>query len=247
MLLNCDARSIELPDRSVHCIVTSPPYWANRSYGTDDREIGKGDLDKYLSDMGACAREWLRVLADDGLCWINLGDTASGSGGAGGDYNAGGAKQGRPRYRQGKSGLKPMQWCNVPHKVADTFVSNGWLLRSCITWDKGMVRPEDLNHVRRPGVSSEFIFMFAKHRSHRFYPERLEERGNVWHFRPVRKANHLAPFPAELPTRCLLPSTVEGETVLDPFAGSGTTLVAAEQHGRIGIGCDIYTPTETTS
>lgn len=235
-----DARAVPMPDEMFHSIVTSPPYYSLRTYGDSDSEIGRGDVDTYLKDMYMCALEWRRLLAPDGLLWLNIGDTASGSGGAGGDYNRGGSKEGRPRYRQGKTDRDPMQWLNIPHRVVEEFVAAGWLYRACITWDKGVLRPEDLRHARRPGIGHEFIFMFAKSRKHRFYEEHLVERGSVWHFPPARRVRHQAPFPLELPLRCIPLSTKPGDLVLDPFAGSGTTIEAAEALGRRGVGLDLY-------
>ena len=190
--------------------------------------------------MEQCAKEWHRILHPEGLLWMNIGDTASGSGGAGGDYNRGGSKDGKPRYRQGKTDRSPMQWLNVPHRVLEIFVDSGWLYRSCITWDKSNLRPEDLRHARRPGISHEFIFMLAKDRNHRFFEGRLVERGSVWHFPPARRSKHLAPFPAELPARCIPLSTQPGDWVLDPFAGSGTTCEVAQKLGRNSVGVDLY-------
>jgi DNA modification methylase len=89
-------------------------------------------------------------------------------------------------------------------------------------------------------VSSEFIFMLAKTRKHRFFADELVERGNVWKFPPSKGRNHLAPFPSELPERCIPLTTEVGQVVLDPFSGSGTTIAAAESLGRVGLGCDIY-------
>jgi site-specific DNA-methyltransferase (cytosine-N4-specific) len=240
MILRGDARCLPLADGSVNTIVTSPPYHGLRTYGDDEREIGRSDVGGYLASMAACAREWLRVMADDGVVWLNLGDTASGSGGAGGDYNRHGSKEGKPRWKQGKSDRKPMQWLNIPHRTLEVFVDCGWLYRSCVTWDKNRLRPEDLRHARRPGVSSEFIFMLAKSRRHQFFPDALIERGNVWHFPPASGRNHLAPFPYELPARCIPLTTRQGQVVLDPFAGSGTTVEVAQDMGRVGIGCDLY-------
>ena len=92
MILKSDAREIPLPDGCFHSIVTSPPYFGLRKYGNSELEIGSGSVQDYLEDMEKCAKEWNRLLDDEGLLWLNLGDTASGSGGAGGDYNKGGAK-----------------------------------------------------------------------------------------------------------------------------------------------------------
>jgi DNA modification methylase len=239
-ILHCDSRSIPLAAGSIQTIVTSPPYFGLRSYGDDSREIGKGSVTEYLEDMATCAQHWSELLDDGGVLWLNLADTASGSGGAGGDYNRSGSKEGKPKWRQGATDRAPMQWLNVPHRVVEVFVQNGWLYRAGITWNKDRLRPEDLSHARRPGVSSEFIFMLAKTKRHRFFPEHLVERGNVWSFPPAKGRNHLAPFPIELPLRCIPLTSEPGSTILDPFSGSGTTLEAAEQLGRIGIGVDLY-------
>ena len=135
-----------------------------------------------------------------------------------------------------------MSWCLVPSRVALALQSSGWLVRSWITWNKERLRPESLAHVRRPGVSSEVILMLTKQRQYKFYPERLEDRGDVWTFPPqvARKKSHLAPFPDELARRCIAVSTDEGDVVFDPFAGSMTTLVVAEEMGRRGVGLDLY-------
>lgn len=222
-------------------IVTSPPYFGLRKYGHSEDEIGTGSLSEYLHDLDAVFKEAMRTLKPEGLLWINVSDTASGSGGAGGDYNKGGKQHGRPKYKQGKSGLAPMQWCNVPARLAIILQERGWLQRAEITWDKERLRPEDLKHARRPGVSSEKIYLFAKSRDHVFYPEELTERGNVWHFPPEGRAkNHQAPFPIELPKRCIECSTQRGDMVFDPFVGRGTTVEAAEMLGRVGVGLDLY-------
>jgi site-specific DNA-methyltransferase (adenine-specific)/site-specific DNA-methyltransferase (cytosine-N4-specific) len=236
-----DARNLPFQDESFNAVITSPPYWGLRTYGHDEREIGGGSLTTYLQDVCAVADEIWRVLRTDGVFWLNIADTASGSGGAGGDYNSGGKQHGRPKWKQGDSGLPGMTWCNVPSRVSIMLQDRGWLLRSDITWNKQRLRPESLAHARRPGVQTERIFMFAKHRDHVFYPDGLIERGNIWSFPPEKKAkSHLAPFPIELPTRCLLCSTRPGDRILDPFIGKGTTIEAAENHGRIGYGLDLY-------
>jgi DNA modification methylase len=94
----------ELPDGSVHSVITSPPYWRKRRYlppdhPLADREIGQepspGD---FLATMLRLTDELWRVVRDDGTIWINLGDTAAVSGGAGGDYDPGGRREGQNRY-----------------------------------------------------------------------------------------------------------------------------------------------------
>jgi site-specific DNA-methyltransferase (cytosine-N4-specific) len=237
-----DARELPLSDGTVNCCVTSPPYLGLRHYGEDERELGRGSIAEYVKEILAASAEVKRVLKDDGLYWLNIGDTAVGSGGAGGDYNAGGSREGRKRFKQGRLELRPMQWANVPARVAVALQDEqDWLLRATIVWEKAGRRPEDLRHVRRPGVSHELILMLAKTKQYRFFPERLPEKGSVWHFHTGRSP-HPAAFPFELPERCIAACTEPGDLVIDPFAGSGTTMRAAEALGRIGMGFDIYGP-----
>jgi site-specific DNA-methyltransferase (cytosine-N4-specific) len=230
-----------LPDDYFATVITSPPYWGLRTYGNDEREIGKGDLNGYLDALAAVFTEVRRVLRPDGVLWLNIGDTSSGSGGSGGDYLKGGRKAGQTGYRQGDTGgLARMQWANIPERLTIRLQDGGWLLRSKIVWNKGRVRPEDPNHVRRPGVQWEPIFMLTKTRDYQFWPERLTENGDVWNVSQLpRSGGHVAAFPDELVERCLLPSTTEGDVVLDPFVGSGTTLAVANQHGRHAVGIEL--------
>ena len=245
-----DARApLLFAENSFDCVVTSPPYFGLRAYGQSSREIGQGNLDDYLIDMRTVAgnlRSWVKPT---GTLWLNLGDTASGSGGAGGDFSSSGSKKGIPRYKQGDAGLPKGQWCLVPERVAMVFQEEGWLLRSSITWDKGTTRPESTKHVRRPGVSSERIFMFVLSKEYYFdyhAQELLADRGDVWRFPPARgKRQHMAPYPDELVRRCVSLSTSPGDYVLDPFVGSGTTPRVAERLGRVGVGVDIYNYTDS--
>lgn len=258
----CDAREVPsgIGSGSVQCTVTSPPYFGRRAYGDDPSEIGRGDLHVYVKDIVQVFRGVARVLAHDGVAWLNIGDTASGSGGAGGDYNDGGSKDGKPKYRQGRCTVETAdldlfggpilwvipdgQWCDVPGLVAHALRRDGWLVRADIAWNKMQRRPEDLSHVRRPGESSERIFMLTRSMGYRFFPERLEETGDVWSFKPGGDGpSHLAPFPDELARRCILPCTEPGDLVFDPFSGSHTTCRVAEELGRRGVGCDLYAET----
>lgn len=235
------ALALPLKSGSVQAVVTSPPYFGLRVYGDSEHELGRGTLKEYLESTRVYSEEVWRVLDDAGLYWLNLGDTAAGSGGAGGDYNKGGAKQGEKKWKQGATGLAPKQWCLAPYKIAVALQEDGWLVRQIITWDKGRIRPESLAHVKRPGISSEVLLMLAKSRDHRFFAEHLTEKGNVWHFPPAKtRSGHPAPFPAELVRRCIAVSTEVGDVVLDPFVGSGTTVKVARNMGRMGVGMDLY-------
>lgn len=235
---------------TVQLVATSPPYWAQRRYGDDlDHEIGWGTLDEYLADLGFVLDELHRVLDADGTAWFVIGDKASKSGGAGGDHSKKGSKNWIPHYpANNSSGLEPGQWCMVPYRFAQMAQERGWLVRSIIVWDKSPnVKPESMKHTNRPMISTERIIMLTKKIRHRFHPDRLVERGDVWHITPHRgagAARHYAPYPAEIPRRIILAASSRGETVLDPFNGSGTTTSVAHDLGRVPLGIELYDPTK---
>ncbi len=124
-----------LPDASVQCCVTSPPYWGLRDYGTEGQIGLERTPQEYVAKMVAVFGEVRRVLREDGVCWLNLGDSYNGSGGAGGDYNAGGLKAGQPRYGgRNVNSLKPKDLVGIPWRVAFALQEDGWWLRSDIIW-----------------------------------------------------------------------------------------------------------------
>lgn len=234
-----------LPHGTVDLVVTSPPYWAKARYTDDGHEIGVGDLDAYVAGMVAVFDEVLRVLAPTGAVWLNIGDTAAGSGGSGGDYRPGSSRASHRSYRQGDPGVPSRQWCQVPFRVVDELQRSGrWLLRSTVVWSKSRAKREALDHARRPGECWEPIFLLvpeAANRQRLVYEwawREMTEPGNVWTFPPDRDTSHPAVFPPELVRRCLEPFP-SARTVLDPFAGRGTTLEVAVAAGRDAIGIDL--------
>lgn len=245
--LTVRGNAIQIPVRSAtaQSVVTSPPYLGQRVYGDSDLEVGTeetvADYVWFLTQIGAEIR---RILKPDGLWWLNIGDKANGSGGAGGDYNAGGAKEGKPKYGKFRDlKFKTVQFLDVPGKVVAALQADNWRLRSEIIWDKGQDSVESLAHVRRPRVSHEKIFLLAPTDTRStYYGDRLKEKGSVWHFPPAQLEgkNHLAPFPDELARRCIVASTNPGDLVVDPFVGSGTTTRVAQSLGRPSVGIDLY-------
>lgn len=148
-----------LPDESIHCIVTSPPYWGLRTYdlppvtwpeveyflvpGLPPLRVPawRGQLgleptpEMYVGHLVLVFREVWRVLRRDGTLWLNLGDSYNGSGGAGGDYLPGGWKEGQPKYpgRNART-LKPKDLAGIPWRVAFALQADGWWLRSDVVW-----------------------------------------------------------------------------------------------------------------
>lgn len=244
VLVRGDALELPIRDGVAQCVVTSPPYLGQRVYGDSIQEIGReGTVDDFVATMVQVAKEVRRVLRPDGTYWLNLGEKGNGSGGAGGDYNAGGAKAGRPRYgRFLDKSFEVGQFLNVPGRVVSGLQDDGWRLRQTIVWSKGVESRESLTHVKRPRTSHEFIYMLQPGKGRAKFHPYPWGTGSVWDMDVARVGNgHLAPFPIELPARCILLSTDPGDLVVDPFAGSGTTLRAAHKLRRHAVGVDLYT------
>lgn len=162
MLIQADARSIPLKDKSVQCCVTSPPYWGLRDYGVGGQIGLESTPEEYVATMVAVFREVKRVLRDDGTCWLNLGDSYSGSG-KGGQSEEKRSANWQPIYierRKPANGAKPKDLIGIPWRVAFALQADGWTLRSDIVWNKPNPMPESVSD--RPTRSHEYIFMFSK-------------------------------------------------------------------------------------
>ena len=163
-LLHADARAIPLPDASVHCCVTSPPYWGQRSYELGEVGIGlESTISEWVANMVAVGREVWRVLRDDGTFWVNLGDAYySNPGGkmAGleGAPRKGPTTLGRRHRTNGE--LKPKDLVGLPWRVAFALQDDGWYLRSDIIWAKPNPMPESVTD--RPTKAHEYIFLLSK-------------------------------------------------------------------------------------
>jgi len=165
-----------MPAESVHCCITSPPYWGLRDYGADG-QIGLEDTpEAYVARLVEVFREVRRVLREDGTCWLNLGDSYAGSGrglmGDGTPSDRGNAKQGTNRGTTvGQFGkpdwdnLKPKDLVGIPWLVAFALRADGWWLRSDIIWSKPNPMPESVTD--RPTKAHEYLFLLAK--SERYY------------------------------------------------------------------------------
>jgi len=149
-------------------------------------------LESYIGHLILCLREWRRVLRDDGICFVNLGDSFSGSGGAGGDYNDGGLRAGQPKFKAGKSnGLKPKDLMMVPARFALAAQADGWWLRSDIIGHKIAPMPESVTD--RPTRSHEHIFMLTKQSRYFWDAEGVKERA----LQPESEAKLTAQYKAD--------------------------------------------------
>lgn len=134
----------DLPERSVHCCATSPPFWMLRDYNVDGQIGLEPTIDEYVAKMVEVFGDSgvRRVLRDDGTLWVNLGDSYSS--GDRDTYNAGTSKKhhhmqtGMDRPGATSNGLKPLDLCNVPHRVAAALQADDWYWRSTIIWAKGL-------------------------------------------------------------------------------------------------------------
>lgn len=171
-----------LPDASVNCCVTSPPYFGLRDYGVEGQRGLEQSPAEYVAGMVEVFREVRRVLADDGTLWLNLGDS----------YNTAGTRQGRQtdrlngrpyqgRYLGNSSGLAEKNLLGMPWRVAFAIQDDGWILRNDIIWAKPNAMPESVTD--RLSSKHEHLFLFSKSRRYWFdldpireplaYPDRI--------------------------------------------------------------------------
>ena len=161
-----------LPDASVQCCVTSPPYFGLRDYGHAGQLGLEPTPDEYVANMVAVFREVRRVLREDGVLWLNLGDSynsaASGQNGTtgtlGGGVPCGGAGTTAGR-RAMLRGIKPKDLIGIPWRVAFALQADGWYLRQDIIWHKPNPMPESVTD--RCTKAHEYVFLMSK--SARYY------------------------------------------------------------------------------
>jgi DNA modification methylase len=233
-----------LPASAQSC-VTSPPYWGLRDYDHPDQIGAEPSPLEYVANLVGVFREVRRVLTDTGTLWLNVGDGYARNGGTG---------QCGPNARVGNTkkliqkrnckvpdcwGLKDRDLLGLPWRVAFAMQEDGWILRSRILWIKKTAMPESVRN--RPTNATEEVFLFAKRSTYYYNNNAIREESganlrNYWRLGPdVSGKGHPSAFPRELARRCILLGTRPGDTVLDPFGGSGTTGAAARSIGRNAV------------
>lgn len=171
-VMRCDCRDVlpTLPDESVHCVVTSPPYWGLRDYGSDGQIGLEQTPTEYVATMVAVFRQVRRVLRKDGTLWLNLGDSYAVSSGSEGHRETPGtvgrnsiANHPKTASHAGTSrqnGLKPKDLIGIPWRVAFALQADGWWLRSDNVWAKPNGMPESVGD--RPSRKHEYCFLLTK-------------------------------------------------------------------------------------
>jgi len=164
-----------VPDKSVHCCVTSPPYFGLRDYGCAGQIGLEQSPDEYVMKLVEVFRSVRRILRDDGTLWLNLGDSWAST--AQGTFNAPQKMAGKNASVYGnfrpKVGLPPKNLIGIPWRVAFALQADGWYLRQDIIWHKPNPMPESVTD--RCTKAHEYIFLFSKSERYHFDAEAIAE------------------------------------------------------------------------
>lgn len=158
-----------LPAESVHCCVTSPPYWGLRDYGTAEQLGLEATPAEYVARLVAVFREVRRVLRPDGTFWLNLGDSYAGAGRDGGTASK---EHGRRAERMLGGGVRK-QLVGIPWRVAFALQDDGWVLRQDIVWHKPNPMPSSVRD--RCTTAHEYVFLLTKNPAYWYDAEAIKE------------------------------------------------------------------------
>ena len=238
-LINGDSRNLSLiPDKSVHLIITSPPYWQLKDYG-NDAQIGFHDsYEGYINNLNLVWLECNRVLHNGCRLCINIGDQFARS-----VYYG--------RYKVIPIRTEIIRFCET--LGMDYMGAIIWQKQTTMNTTGGVAVMGSFPYPRNGilKIDYEFILVFKKQGKaptptveQKKYSEITKEEWNTyfashWNFGGAKQDGHIAVFPEELPHRLIKMFSFVGETVFDPFMGSGTTALAARNLQRNSIGYEI--------
>ncbi|HEX5415710.1 MAG TPA: DNA methyltransferase [Chloroflexota bacterium] len=235
-----DARKLdELPDESVHLVVTSPPYWTLKEYEPNDGQLGHvSDYDEFNRALACVWEHCYRLLVPGGRLVINVGDVSL------------------PRRKVGRhltfplhasiiehcrslgfDNLSPIIWNKIANAkyeagggsiLGKPYEPNG-IVKNDIEWILFQRKP---GGYRSPEAATRAMSVIPSHRHQEWFK-------SVWTFGGASTRQHPAPYPEELPSRLIRMFSFVGDVVLDPFSGTGTTSVAASRWGRDSIGIEV--------
>jgi len=234
-----DSRSLnQIKDKSVQLIITSPPYWQLKDYGTEE-QIGFNDsYEEYINNLNLVWKECYRVLSDGCRLCINIGDQFARS-----VYYG--------RYKVIPIRTEIIRFCEslgmdymgaiIWQKTTTMNTSGGGAIMGSFPYPRNGILKMDyefillfkkLGNAPKPSPQQKIDSKMTKEEWSQYF-------SSHWNFNGVKQLGHIAMFPEELPKRLIKMFSFAGETVLDPFVGSGTTSLAAKHLGRNSIGYEI--------
>lgn len=237
--INGDSRQMNLiPDKSVHLIITSPPYWQLKDYGTEN-QIGFHDsYENYINNLNLVWKECYRILHDGCRLCINIGDQFARS-----VYYG--------RYKVIPIRTEIIKFCEtmgmdymgaiIWQKQTTMNTTGGGSIMGSFPYPRNGILKLDyefilifkkLGNAPKPTSEQKALSILSKEEWNAYF-------ASHWTFGGARQDGHIAVFPEELPKRLIKMFSFVGETVFDPFMGSGTTALAAKNTGRNSIGYEI--------
>lgn len=251
----------QLPPDEIQTVITSPTYWGKRCFTDDKREFGSESLEDYVDKNVKLYSTLLKLLKKEGSLFIVMQDSYMGSGVSRSHHNhwehninPSYKRVGTDSEKQGNTSsvtahhkiIKNKSLSGIPYRIVIKLVDMGFIWREHIIWEKPNPMPENISD--RVRQSAEYIFHFTKSGKYKFNPEPMMIKGQngkprldnqVWIMSSEPKKNHTATFPSKVVKRLLLATTDKGDTVFEPFLGSGTILDLCLKFERKFIGCDI--------
>lgn len=210
-----DARAVlaGMPGESANCIVTSPPYWGKRDYGVTGQYGHEASPGEYVATMRDVFREARRVLADDGTCWLNIGDSYSASrGGATGMH----AYLGEHITTHSVTG-QAKNLLGLPWRVAFALQEDGWILRNAVIWHKPNAMPESVRD--RLSCRHELLFLLVKQPAYWFDLD------------PIRVPHAASTRPRQREQRTRPPGHSDSRTRPPKYGPRTREVIAARRYG----------------